>query len=144
VEDTTFRWWHCSFPLSKNYAYHGTKHWLESIQIYDNRVVAGVQAAVSDFWPTWDGLPSLFLAIHIKRLWSACGLATWNNWLAVWFNFRTKFVLASLGTFYQYLFPSYQWRSQLKNWGRGKTFDFRWITLFCLEKRLSMHKMTAF
>jgi len=26
-------------------------------------------------------------------------------------NLKTKFVLASLGTFYQYLFPGYQWRS---------------------------------
>jgi len=57
---------------------------------------------------------------------------------------KTKFVLASLGTFYQYLFPGYQWRSQPKNWGRGKMFDFRRITLFCLEKRLSKYKMTAF
>ena len=30
-------------------------------------------------------------------------------------NYKTKFVLASLGTFYQYLFPGYQWRSQPKN-----------------------------
>ena len=35
-----------------------------------------------------------------------------------------------------------QWRSQPKNWGgkklgRAKMFDFRQITLFCLEKRLS-------
>ena len=59
-------------------------------------------------------------------------------------NLKTKFVLASLGTFYQYLFPGYQWRSHPKNWGRGKMFDFRRITLFCLEKRLSKHKMTAF
>ena len=27
-------------------------------------------------------------------------------------NLKTKFVLAILGTFYQYLFPGYQWRSQ--------------------------------
>ena len=59
-------------------------------------------------------------------------------------NLKTKFVLASLDTFYQYLFPGYQWCSQPKNWGRGKMFDFRRITLFCLEKRLSKHKMTAF
>jgi len=59
-------------------------------------------------------------------------------------HLKTKFVLASLGTFYQYLFPGYQWRSQPKNWGSGKMFDFRRITLFCLEKRLSEHKMTAF
>ena len=26
-------------------------------------------------------------------------------------NLKTKFVLASLGTFYQYLFPGYQWHS---------------------------------
>ena len=59
-------------------------------------------------------------------------------------NLKTKFVLASLGTFYQYLFPGYQWCGQPKNWGRGKTFDFKRITLFCLEKRLSKHKMTVF
>jgi len=29
-------------------------------------------------------------------------------------------------------------------WGWGKMFDFRRITLFCLEKRLSNHKMTMF
>jgi len=69
VGDTTFRWWHCSFPLSKKYAYHGTKQWLESIQRYDNRVAMGIQATVSDFWPTWDGLPSLSLAIHSEPLW---------------------------------------------------------------------------
>jgi len=59
-------------------------------------------------------------------------------------NLKTKFVLASLGTFYQYLFPGYQWRSQPKNWGSGKMFDFRRITLFCSEKRLPKHKITAF
>jgi len=59
-------------------------------------------------------------------------------------NLKTKFVLASLGTFYQYPFPGYQWRSHPKNWGGGKMFDFRRITLFFLEKRLSKHKMTAF
>ena len=59
-------------------------------------------------------------------------------------NLKTKFVLASLGTFYQYLFSGYQWRSQPKNWWAGKMFDFRRITLFCLGKRLSKHKMTAF
>ena len=32
-------------------------------------------------------------------------------------NLKTKLVLTSLGTFYQYLFPGYQWRSQPKNWG---------------------------
>ena len=32
-------------------------------------------------------------------------------------NLKNKFVLASLGTFYRYLFPGYQWRSQPKNWG---------------------------
>ena len=36
-----------------------------------------------------------------------------------------------------------QWRSQPKNWGE-QMFDFRRITLFCLEKRLSKHKMTIF
>jgi len=35
-------------------------------------------------------------------------------------NLKTKFVLASLGTFYQYLFPGYQWRSQSTNWGVAK------------------------
>jgi len=45
---------------------------------------------------------------------------------------------------------SKQWRSQPKNWvgrknfGGAKVFDFRRITLFCLEKRLSKHKMTIF
>jgi len=43
-----------------------------------------------------------------------------------------------------------QWRSQPKNLvgakkiGGAKMFDFRRITLFCLEKRLSKHKMTIF
>ena len=59
-------------------------------------------------------------------------------------NLKTKFVLASLGTFYQYLLPGYQWRTQPENWWSGKMFDFRRIILFCLEKRLSKHKMTAF
>ena len=31
-----------------------------------------------------------------------------------------------------------------KTWVGGKMFDFRRITLFCLEKRLSKHKMTIF
>jgi len=35
-------------------------------------------------------------------------------------NLKTKFVLVSLGTFYQYVFPGYQWRSQPKNWGVAK------------------------
>jgi len=37
-----------------------------------------------------------------------------------------------------------QWRSQAKNLGEDKMFDFRRITLFCLEKCLSKHKMTIF
>ena len=42
-----------------------------------------------------------------------------------------------------------QWRSQPKNLGGatnlgGTMFDFRRITLFCLEKRLSKDKMTIF
>ena len=46
-------------------------------------------------------------------------------------------------------FNTAQWRSQPKNlregkkfWG-AKMFDFRRITLFCLEKRLSKHKVTV-
>ena len=66
-------------------------------QYKDNRVVAGVQATVSGFRPTWDGLPSLFLAIHNKSLWSAHWLATWNNWLAVWFRFEDQVCLGELG-----------------------------------------------
>jgi len=31
-----------------------------------------------------------------------------------------------------------------KNFGGGKIFDFKRITLYCLEKRLSKHKMTMF
>jgi len=31
-----------------------------------------------------------------------------------------------------------------KNCGGAKMFDLRWITLFCLEKRLSKHKITIF
>jgi len=31
-----------------------------------------------------------------------------------------------------------------KNLGGAKMFDFRRITLFCLEKRLSKHEMTIF
>ena len=31
-----------------------------------------------------------------------------------------------------------------KNFGGSKIFDFTRITLFCLEKRLSKHKMTTF
>jgi len=43
------------------------------------------------------------------------------------------------------LFPtSAQWLSQLKNLGGTKMFGFRRITLFCLEKRLSKHKITIF
>jgi len=43
-----------------------------------------------------------------------------------------------------------QWRNQnknlggVKNFGGAKMFDFRRITLFCLEKRLSKHKTTIF
>jgi len=42
-----------------------------------------------------------------------------------------------------------QWRNQPKNWGGqkilgDKMFDFRRMTLFCLEKSLSKHKMTTF
>ena len=37
-----------------------------------------------------------------------------------------------------------QWRSQPKNLWGAKKFDCRRITLFCLEKRLSEHKMTIF
>ena len=37
-----------------------------------------------------------------------------------------------------------QWRNQPKNLWGGIMFDFRRITLSCLEKRLSKHKMTMF
>jgi len=39
---------------------------------------------------------------------------------------------------------SRQWRSQPKNILGDKMFDFRRITLFCLEKLLSKHKITIF
>jgi len=35
------------------------------------------------------------------------------------------------------------WRGP-KKFGRAKMFDFRRMTLFCLEKRLSKHKITIF
>jgi len=38
--------------------------------------------------------------------------------------------------------PCVQWRSQPKNFWGVKMFDFRRITLFCFEKRLSKQKMT--
>jgi len=34
--------------------------------------------------------------------------------------------------------------SSPKIWGEAKLFDFRRITLFCLEKRLSKHKLAIF
>ena len=37
---------------------------------------------------------------------------------------------------------SKQWRRQPKNLGGAKLFDFRRITLLCLVKHLSKHKMT--
>jgi len=45
--------------------------------------------------------------------------------------------------------PFDQWRSQLENLGGAKIggskmFDFRRITLFYLEKRLSKHKITIY
>ena len=39
---------------------------------------------------------------------------------------------------------AWQWRSQPKNFGGAKMFEFRRITLFWLEKHLSKHKMTTF
>jgi len=39
---------------------------------------------------------------------------------------------------------STQWHSKPKYLGGWKMFDFRRITLFCLEKCLSKHKMTLF
>jgi len=41
-------------------------------------------------------------------------------------------------------YATMQWRSQPKIFLGGKMFDFRRITLFCLEKRFSKHKMTTF
>jgi len=35
-----------------------------------------------------------------------------------------------------------QWRSQPKSLGRGKSFDFKRATVFCLGHPLSKHKMT--
>jgi len=40
--------------------------------------------------------------------------------------------------------PPAQKFGEPKNFGGSKMFDFRRITLFCLEKRLSKHKMTMF
>jgi len=37
-----------------------------------------------------------------------------------------------------------QWRGQPKIVGGAKMCDFRRITLYCLENRLSKHKMTIF
>jgi len=41
-------------------------------------------------------------------------------------------------------FHSIQWRSQPRNLGGAKMFDFRRITLFCLEKRFSKNKLLYF
>jgi len=53
-----------------------------------------------------------------------------------------KFVLASLGTFYQRLFPGYQWRSQPKNFGEPKCLILGEKRYFLWKKRFSKHKMT--
>jgi len=53
-----------------------------------------------------------------------------------------KLVLASLGTFYQYLFPGYQWRSQPKNFGERKCLILGEKRYFVWKKRFSKHKMT--
>jgi len=144
VEDTTFRWWHCSFPLSKKYAYHGLnidlnqykdkitellREFKSRFQIFD-QLETDFQVFFSPFTLNASGLP---VDLQLRIIDLQCDS-----------NLNTEFVLPSLGTFRQYLFPGYQWRSQPKNWGVAKMFDFRRITLFCLEKRLSKHKMTAF
>jgi len=62
----------------------------------------------------------------------------------------TKMQLALISLDSLSLSNALQWRSQPKNlvgakkFGVGKMLDFRRITLFFLEKRLSKHKMTIF
>jgi len=53
-------------------------------------------------------------------------------------DLKTKFVLASLSTFYQFLFPGYQWRSVAKCLILGE-----WH-YFVRKKKLSKHKTTVF
>jgi len=50
-------------------------------------------------------------------------------------------IFTVLGLFKEFVSRRAVAYSQPRNWG-AKMFDFRQTTLFCLEKRLSKHKMT--
>jgi len=73
--------------------------------------------------------------------------------LILYFNFKNISISTPFTHFYNdygYRQGRCQWRSQPKNLGGAKKIggvkmlDFRRITLFCLEKRFSTHKMTTF
>ena len=92
----------------------------------------------------------LLRCYRVTRSTATTGRAMWQTpnhfekralWGKLKFGFGQQFRNKKISTFYQ-------WRSQPKNLraqkilGRGKLFDFRRITLFCLEKCLSKHKIT--
>ena len=84
------------------------------------------------------------LGVYINwQIWYQFLLHRWRE-----FTFFTRGIWKQLSALTQkYSSLPTQCRSQPKIWGGiwgAKMYDFRQITLFCLEKRLSKHKMTIF
>ena len=78
-----------------------------------------------------------------------------NEMIKPLLGYRFRVINYAYQSFYLHLWivqscrPITQWRSQPRNLGEAKIwgnkmFDFRRITLFSLEKRLSKHKMNVF
>jgi len=77
-------------------------------------------------------MSTLYVVVHVLRVY-ASNLHSGFFWL-FWDNVS----LSLVKTGWQ------QWHSQPRNFWGAKMFDFRRITLFCLETRLSKHKMSIF
>jgi len=80
-----------------------------------------------------------------NKIWFGWKLsARTNNWFYTLMTIFTQRLPSKILERPPRMSPAWiQWHSQSKKLG-GQIFDFKRITLFCLEKRLSKHKMTIF
>ena len=96
-----------------------------------------------------DGKEMYPIFVFAKCFWSCSSLLSGKVWQACSQQTEKKHSHTNSAVSRQVCFHALQvyvhaqWRSQPKIWG-GKIFDFKWLTLFCLEKRLWKHKMTIF
>jgi len=112
------------------------------IQLWFNYFAASFFKAHAGAWRGWMALP-LFETIGVLGVNVFCIEESTCDVVGTFRPPHSDSVLRGLSPA-RYTLSHITWRSQPKIFLGGNMFDFRRITLVCLEKRLSKHKMTMF